>query len=162
MMCADQLDYHRGAALAVAPAPAPADVEKFAAWDSPDLVAVMTATPNVMSGAYGAKTANEAAALFHEGPRGRTARSAASKEVAIQRRFMRFAQSLLGVELERFGNGKISERRLRTVETVADRAFRRYEASYRLLLDMETRPAPTVKIRADKAAFAIDARVGAT
>ena len=160
MMCPDQITYHSGAALAVAPVPGPAETEPFAPWDSADLVAIASSTPDVMRGAFDAKTANEAVALLHEGPRGPTARSAVAKEISIQRRLARFAQSLLGVELERFAKGRISERRLRTVETVADRAFRRYEASYRLLLDMEARPAPTVKIRADKAAFAIDARVG--
>ena len=156
MMCPDQITYYRDAALAVAPVPEPTETEPFAPWDSADLVALATATPAVMVGAYGAKNTNESTALFTEGPRGPTARSAIAKEIAIQRRFMRFAQSLLGVELERFGNGKISERRLRTVETVADRAFRRYEASYRLLLDLETRPAPTFRITAGNAAIQVN------
>jgi hypothetical protein len=160
MMCPDQISYYKGAALAAAPVPRPADVERFQPWDSPDLVALMTATPKVIEGGFGAKTANEAAALFHEGPRGPTARSAAAKQIAVERRLLRFAESLLGVELERFARGKINERRLRTVETIADRAHRRYLSSYRLLLDMEAGPVPSVKICADRAAFQIDARVG--
>lgn len=158
MRTKDEINLRLGNALAVTPVPTSPDVERFAAWDSPDLVAAMTATPSVMSGAYGAKNSNEAAALFAEGPRGPTARSAIAKEIAIQRRFVRFAQSLLGVELERFGNGKISERRLRTIETVADRAHKRYLASYELLLNMEMRPAPMFRISAGNAAIQVNNR----
>lgn len=156
MKSKDELLYYQDRALAMVRAPAPADAERFVPWDSPDLVALATATPDVIIDGFGARTANEASALFGEGARGATARSALAKEVAVQRRLMRFAQSLLGVELERFARQKISERRLRTVEAVADHAHRRYLSSYQLLLDMEAGPAPSFRITAGTAAVQIN------
>lgn len=158
MKCPDELSYYRSAALATAPVPSPADVERFAAWDSVDLTPLAVVPTDVMGGTWGSKIYNQAADIYREGVRGRTARSELAKDIEINRRALRHAQTFLTVHLDLLSRGRANERRVKLLDQVVERAHRRLIASYQLLANLEAAPAPTLRISADKAAFAIDAR----
>jgi len=160
MLTRDEIALRLGDAIDATPAPA--DVERFAPWDSVDLTPLAVVPSEVMNGTWGAKTHNQAADIFREGVRGRTARSELAKDIEINRRMLRHAQTFLAVHLDLLTRGRSSEARVKLLDRVVERAHRRLISSVQMLASLEATPAPTVKIRADRAAFAIDARVGAS
>ena len=153
MKTKEEIIYRHDDALAVPSKLQTAGVDAFAKWDSFDLGPLAMIPHDVMGNFLGAKTQDEAVELFSQGARGKTGRSALAKDVEISRRLARYVQTMLTVHLDQYSHGKSSERKIRLLDGVLDKAHRRMLAGYEMLLRLEAGPTPMFKVTADTAAF---------
>ena len=128
--------------------------DEFVAPDELDAAAVLL-TPPQLSRCPEALLRNEVRELAARGMRGSLGRSILARDLSISRIHLRQLQVLFSHSINKLGQGKGDEKRLRLLGDLVARQHRMMTTSAELLLRLDSVPTTSFQVRADAAAFLV-------